>query len=499
MPGATTEQRIATGVHRNTLFNEEGGTDREQFRVESVVDRTNTTGTIWLGLTVGCAQCHDHKYDPVGQRDYYRLYAFLNNCDEPVLESPVPGREADRERLRAELDAAGKRVASAAKKDSGVPAEELKRLRAEAAKLRSQYEATVRRTLILAELPPGKARTTHVHIRGDFLRKGVEVSPGVPAVLPQLPTGAGRLDLARWLVSDGNPLAARVAVNRLWQMYFGVGLVETENDFGLQGARPTHPELPDWLACEFRDRGWSLKAMHRLIVTSATYRQSSRRRAELDGADPRNRLLARQNRLRLDAEIIRDSGLTVSGLLNPAIGGPSVFPPQPEGADAFTQNKKNWKTSPGRDAYRRAMYTFLWRSAPHPGLTVFDAPDGNAACTRRNRSNTPLQALTLANDAAFVEFARALGLRALREAGPSDEARLRHMFRLALARTPSAAELSRLAALLSAQRVAYRADPAAANALVGPAGTAEFDWTEQAAFASAARVLLNLDEFITRE
>jgi hypothetical protein len=268
-------------------------------------------------------------------------------------------------------------------------------------------------------------------------------------------------------------------VNRFWQHFFGLGIVETENDFGTQGTPPTHPELLDWLALEFQSRHWSMKAMHRFIVTSATYRQSSKARPELGTLDARNRLLARQSRLRLEAEFVRDASLAASGLLTRRIGGPSVFPPQPEGIYRFTQIDKHWKADAGPDRYRRGLYTYFWRSAPHPSLTVFDSPDATLACTRRNRSNTPLQALTLLNDRAHIEFAQGLAVRILRECKSDDAERLRYAFRHCLARQPSERELHRLGELLVPQS-AEQVDP-----LSG--------WT------TVARVLLNLDEFITRE
>ena len=311
-------------------------------------------------------------------------------------------------------------------------------------------------TMIMRELP--KPRETYVHVKGDFLRQGVRVYPGVPAVLPTLRSAENpnRLDLARWLVDSANPLTSRVTVNRIWQRYFGKGLVETDNDFGTQGSPPSHPELLDWLASEFIARGWSQKAMHRLIVTSATYRQSSQTRSELSTIDPGNRLLARQSRLRLDAEIIRDVTLSSSGLFNGKIGGPSVFPPQPEGASKLGQIQRDWIASVGPDRYRRGMYTFFWRSTPHPGLMVFDAPDSTTTCTRRLRSNTPLQALTLLNDQAFYESAQGMAARILQEAPASDSARLGYAFRLCLARQPQPIEQARLEQYLITQLQGFR-------------------------------------------
>jgi hypothetical protein len=463
LPGATTEQKVATGFHRNTPINEEGGIDAEQFRVEAVVDRVNTTGAVWLGLTVGCCQCHSHKFDPITQREYYELFAFFNNQDEPKLSLGASGPN----------------------KRQGLT------------------------TLVLQER--ATPRETHVLKGGDFTRPGEKVDPGTPAVLPPLgkPPSEGtpnRLDLARWLVRPGHPLTARVLVNRVWGQYFGVGLVETENDFGTRGTPPSHPELLDWLATEFVRQHWSLKALHRLIVTSATYRQSSEIRPDLEAVDPRNRFLARQARLRLEAEVVRDVALAASGLLDRHLGGPSIFPPQPEGVSMFTQVKRLWKPNEDSNRYRRGMYTHIWRSAPHPALTVFDAPDAVTACTRRNRSNTPLQALTLLNDAGFGEYAYGLAARILREGLLTERDQVRRGFRLCVGREPSEAEAQRLATFLAKQREHYAANPVLAAKLLGGGGPAGKRLAEvpgepgpKAALVLLARVLLNLDECITRE
>jgi hypothetical protein len=338
-------------------------------------------------------------------------------------------------------------------------------------------------TLVVKER--SKPRDTHIHLGGDFTRKGDRVEPGVPGVLPSLSSEGtpDRMDLARWLVSPSNPLTTRVTVNRIWQAYFGAGIVETENDFGTQGTPPSHPELLDWLATEFVARGWSQKAIHRLIVTSRTYRQSSRARPEVDAVDPGHRLHARQVRLRLDAEAIRDAALAASGLLTRTIGGPSVFPPQPDGVMTLGQMRREWKASTGPDRYRRGLYTYFWRATPHPSLMVFDAPNAIQACTRRIRSNTPLQALTLLNDQASFECAQALADRVLREVPEGRPAQVRRAFRLCLGRDPSAAEVERLSRLLE-QEAAEAGEGASA---------------ERAAWTTLGRVLLNLDEFINRE
>jgi hypothetical protein len=289
-----------------------------------------------------------------------------------------------------------------------------------------------------------------------------------------------------------------VTVNRVWQAYFGAGLVATENDFGLQGEKPTHPELLDWLARQFAAGGWSTKALHRLIVTSNTYRQSSAMRPDLSAADPYNKLLGRQPRLRLEAETIRDAALAASGLLADEIGGPGVYPPQPKGIYVFTQQVKFWNEKHDADRFRRGMYTYLWRSSPYPFLRTFDAPDGVVACTRRPRSNTPLQALTLANDQAFFEIAQGFAARLRALDASEDGGRVRRAFRRALTREPSATELSGLLEYLQAQRSEFAAAPEEARK-VAPASTAETDVADAAAWTMLARVLLNLDEFVTRE
>jgi hypothetical protein len=544
LPSPTVSQKVATGFHRNTMLNQEGGIDLEQFRVEAVVDRANTTATVFLGLTLGCAQCHDHKFDPISQKDYYRFLAFFNSCDEPTLDlSPPESRKkqsVDRKNLadiEKKLSRFEKLDAAAVEKLEGqlspmarltLPDDIRKILEiAINGRTPAQHEALVatlrrrqtciqlasamvagypmavagqlhlvERRLALGDaagrlrstmIEPATAlileerkepRQTHVMLGGDFTRKGAVVEPGVPAALPPLktPQNSTRLDLARWLFMPGNPLAGRVLANRVWQVYFGTGLVETENDFGTQGSPPTHPELLDWMALQIAKDGYSLKQLHRLIVTSATYRQSSRHRADLETVDARNRLLARQSRLRLEAELLRDRSLAASGLLDRTIGGPSVFPSQPTGVYSFTQVPKQWKTSPGSDRYRRGMYTFLWRSAPHPGLALFDAPDAGSTCTRRHRSTTPLQALTLLNDASQVECAKALALNLNSVTG--NDNRIQLAFRRCFGRQPTAAESSLLNEFLSREMTAT---------------------SENEALIALCRVILNSEEFLTRE
>ncbi len=569
LPNATAEQIVATGFHRNTPINQEGGIDLEQFRIDSIYDRINTTGTAFLGLTVGCAQCHDHKFDPLSQREYYQLFAFLNNDDEPNFELGTPAEVALKKKIHAERTKLEKRFKPLDKiNDAALEAWQGKltpELRAQLPKeidhilgiavagrderqtamlfafvrnldkirhavggltqpplaglahvhlfetrnkietrlgqLKAQ-EPNVPTTLVLKQRP--QPRDTRIHLGGDFTRKGVAVMPDTPSWLPIWQVSStldsrfpNRLDLAQWLVSPLNPLSPRVAVNRIWQGHFGLGIVETENDFGTQGTPPSHPELLDWLGSEFVRCNWSMKELHRLIVISATYRQSSKARPELALTDPRNRLLARMPRLRLEAEVVRDVGLTASGLLSHKLGGPSVFPPQPDGVFRFTQVPRTWKADAGPDRYRRGLYTYFWRSAPHPAMAAFDAPDGVNACTRRNRSNTPLQALTLLNDEAFVEMAQGLASRLMGEPHANDADRINSAFRLCLGRDPNGSELARLGKLLSAMRAIISHDEAAKLTISQFA--AGLDPRDFAAWTTVARVLLNLDEFITRE
>ncbi|VTR99937.1 PSD1 and planctomycete cytochrome C domain-containing protein [Tuwongella immobilis] len=571
LPQPTQQQLVATGFHRNTQINQEGGIDPEQFRVESVIDRVNTTGSVWLGLTVGCAQCHDHKFDPLSQREYYRLYAYFNQCDEPTLDLLTPAEQKRKREIAARMKVILPKLQTL---DRTSPALVEKWERSQTDSSREQLHPAVRAVFEVAENGRSQEqkaflentfrsidefrqgmgilssrntlsataqtsvlktriklsrelaslkqndpvaittlivrerktpRENYIHLGGDFLRKGVAVQPGTPAVLPELsasPTQS-RLELARWLVDGRNPLTGRVLANRIWGHLFGLGIVETENDFGTQGTPPSHPELLDWLAQTLIEERWSLKRFHRLLVTSATYRQRSNHRTDLVSIDPRNRLLARQSRHRLEAEIVRDVTLAASGLLSPKVGGPSVFPPQPDGVYRFTQVNKNWKASQGPDRYRRGMYTYFWRSAPHPALTTFDAPDASATCTRRIRSNTPLQALTLLNDQAFVETAHGLANRLLRDTAASDRDRLVLGFRLCVARTPTESELDTLQRFLSAQKQDLLNRPQEVAALLAGGNPvviqSPLPESERAAWCQVARVLLNLDETITRE
>jgi hypothetical protein len=568
---------IATGFHRQTLTNREGGVDQEEFRIKAVKDRVDTTGTVWLGLSVACAQCHNHKYDPITQKEYYRLFAFFNGdgeVDLPLL--PPNEREAyekakkffdeeqtklkaalaifEKERLPARLAAWEKSVKlpdaqlpAAIAEILAIPAE--RRSETQKAELTKYYRAldaewakrndAVTEHAKKAPAEPTKAMTlmvnanppqSHLHERGDFLRKGEEVQPGALAVLNEFKPANGkpnRLDLARWIVDPQNPLTARVTVNRVWQNLFGQGLVTTTNNFGTRGEKPSHPELLDWLATAFVSTGqrvngsmnesmsqrgnesmngstsqrvsgstkkqdidslthlpidpyrcgWSRKALIKLIVTSATYRQSSHHRADLAAIDPNNALLARQNRFRVEAEIVRDLSLSVSGLLDLKRGGASVVPPFPKEMATGQLTNEALKMPTGTH-HRRGVYVHVQRTLTHPSLAAFDATDGNQCCVRRDRSTTPTQALTLLNDPVFAECAAALGKRLLKMNAPRDE-RLAFAFRLCLSRPPSAAERAVLVELVERQQQL--------------GATADAVWT------GVARTLLNLEEFTTRE
>lgn len=698
LPDATLEQRVASGFHRNTLVNLEGGVDPEEFRAAAIIDRVNTTASVWLGSTIACAQCHNHKYDPFSQREYYQLYAYFDRTAETgaslepripaptreqadalaaaeaelaaaqaeaqaqaaALESafaawdearraelrssqegrpeigpwmvvgplpddgrrslarelglvegspraldlaPVPlpeGRHAlplgnacavytlearswregkarlrlsadDRVRVwidgelrledgqwdpldelrhelafdqkagthsivvevwnnagaggfHGELDLEGPlglpaRLAQMLAKEERSEAERAE-LRAwhrahaspEAAALdarsaaaeRAVAEARARIPSALVMQDAAEPRRTRIFQKGSHRTPGDEVAAGVPQVLPPLPADAGstRLDLARWLVSGDNPLVARVVVNRIWALAFGRGLVETLDDFGVRGDAPTHPELLDELAARFVAGGWNLHELWTLIATSETWRGSARVESRMLEADPRNMWLARSPRPRLEIETLRDAQLAMAGLLSSKVGGPSVMPPQPEGVWAPVYSNDAWSVSPGDDRHRRGLYTFWKRSSPYATFMAFDAPSRETACTRRERTNTPLQALALLNDPAFVECAAGLAARTLREA-QDDRGRVERMWLVVLSRKPDSVELDAVLRLLALERGRAQAAPERVQALLEAnrealrAPCAE-PAHELAAWIAVANMLLNLDEAVVR-
>ena len=476
LPNPSKKQIAATAFHRNTLISQEGGSDPEQFRVEATMDRVNTTGAVWLGLSLGCAQCHDHKFDPISQKEYYEMYAFYNSAEDKNNTGPtIPIIE-------------GELINSAKKNDKN----------------------KVNLMIMRDRKDP---RETYLLTRGDFTTPDKESGQLRPNFISAISINEDkeenkktRLDLAKWLVDPNNPLTARVTVNRIWMRYFGKGIVETEEDFGTRGSLPSHPQLLDALSSYFIKSGWSMKKLHKLIVTSKTYRQSSKVTPISIKTDPANRLLSRQSRIRLDAEIIRDAALSASGLLSEKIGGPGIRPPQPNGIYAFTQNKKNWNTTTGEDRYRRGMYIVFFRSAPYPLFGTFDVPDFQTTCTRRPRSNTPLQALNISNDPAFIEFAQALALRVI-ESVPGDsvetlDRRIKLAFELALSRSPNEREFKTLKnyAISFANGLASSNEEGVVNSFINESlGNTSVSRHECAALVAISRAIINTDNFITRE
>ena len=461
LPEAGEEGRIASGFHRNTPFNDEGGVDADEARWERLLDRASTTATVWLGATLQCAQCHDHKYDPISQRDFFAMVAFFEPADEITLELPTAAQQQQREALRARVR---ELVASAA------PAKEVTAAEKKAAGF------AVDSTLVLAERPDVEAATT-LRLRGAYDARGARVSAGVPAALgPPWPDHLpkNRLGLARWLTDPRHPLVARVHVNRLWASVFGAPLVASPEDFGTQCPPVDHPELLDWLATEFMRLGWSQKALLRTLVTSQAWRRSAAVDDEARERDPRNRWYARGPRFRLTAEQVRDSQLLTSGLLAPTLGGPPVFPLQADTRGLVPTNKADvrWKPSDGDGRHRRAIYTFWRRTQTFVQFGLFDAPSREQCTVVRQRTNTPLQALSALNDPASWAAASALGAR-MRAAAGDDRSRLAFGFRLCTSRLPQPAELDRLARALAAEP--------------GP-----LQW------AMLGNAMLNLDEALTR-
>jgi hypothetical protein len=515
LPDPTPEQRMATAFHRNSMTNTEGGTTREEFRVAAVKDRVDTTFQVWMGLTMGCAKCHNHKFDPISQLDYYRFYAFFNQSadadrpdEAPVMEAPTPeareqARVADARlaELRRKL-ADPARVAVWAVRLTPIPVESLDVLWEIGVVKKSR--PVIPTLPVMEELPEDKQRETFLMVKGNYLSRGEKVEAAVPAAFPPLPAGAptNRLGVAQWLVSPENPLTARVAVNRLWAQLFGTGLVESEEDVGTQGELPSDPELLDWLATEYVRLGWSTKAFLREIVTSATYRQSSRLTPELLAKDPQNRLFSRGPRFRLEAEVVRDQALALSGLLSRKMHGPSVFPPQPPGLwQAAFNGQRTWATSTGEDRYRRGLYTFWRRTVPYPSMATFDAPSREICTVRRIRTNTPLQAFVTLNDPVFIEAAQALARRIVKEGGATPEQRATYALRLCQCRPARTEQVAQLVELFKSELEHYGNDAAAAKALatepLGPLPTG-MEADELAAWTVVANVLLNLDAVLNK-
>jgi hypothetical protein len=587
LPNPDPRQRIATAFSRNSMTNTEGGTDDEEHRYAAIIDRVNTTWEVWQGTSFSCAQCHGHPYDPIKRDDYYKALAFFNNTadwdqtdERPVMFEFDPENAELGRRLVADLDEVEAAISAAVREPAEgerlrewesrlgdrevigrvpntrqnkllrivkIPEEERSGRQQKVVEIMySDVAETLaplrekRRNLlgeiaglraistpVMEELPEGERRRTFVFDRGNFLVPLDEVDPDVPISMPPLPDDAprDRLGFAEWIVSPDNPLTARVIVNRFWEQLFGLGIVETLEDFGTQGLPPTHPELLDWLAVTFRDvDGWSTKSLLKRIVQSATYRQASTVTDEHLVRDPRNLLLARSPRVRLTAEQIRDQALAVSGLLSPKMHGPSVMPYQPDGIWQNPYSGAKWETAAGENQYRRALYTYWRRTAPYPAMVSFDSPTREFCVSRRSRTNTPLQALVTLNDPAYVEAAQALA-RAMFEraveagtvpegSGEFEQEAIRYGFRRALSRLPDSDAEDVLLELYRTTVADYRSD-ATATALVttvarGPQeaevskGSSETvrtpneDAARLAALTVVANAIMNLDEFITR-
>lgn len=521
LPNPTQQQLIATAFHRNTMTNDEGGTDNEEFRQVAVKDRVDTTMQVWMGLTMGCAKCHSHKYDPISQTEYYRFYALFNQTedadlpsDAPNLTLPTPAQQKQLEAAKAKMAATLAKLAEARKQDPKISkgngpqdddTPEISKLKADLKTEQDSIKAIsdeIAGAPIMRELPAPKQRQTKIHKRGNFLDPGEVVQPGVPAAFHSFPKDApmNRLGVAKWLVSPDNPLTPRVWANRVWARLFGMGIVETEEDFGALGSLPANPKLLDWLAAEYRDGGWSLKRLIKTVVLSDAYRQSSAITPALTAADPRNALASRGARFRLSAETVRDQALETAGLLSKKMGGWPVMPPQPEGLWRSTYNGKSWIDAEGEDRFRRGLYTYLKRTTPYPSMITFDSGSGEVCLVRRIRTNTPLQALVTLNDRVFLEAAAALAQRMTAQAA-DPAGRAERGLRLALIRPVTRADTEPLIRLHADVQAEFQHAPDKAAELIRttraklPKDVAAADF---AAWIVAANAILNLDEFLTR-
>jgi hypothetical protein len=556
LPQATREDRVGSGYNRLLMTSQEGCADPKEYTHRYAADRVRNVASVWLGVTLGCAECHDHKFDPFSSRDFYRLAAFFADVQEKGV-GPLEftrffsdaQQEAQLARLDKDIAEAEKAVVererelteartnweARAKDNSRLPKDVRAALLVEAARRSPEEQTTIallfrtvapelqslnqpllalqkQRAELLQRIPAtllttaGPLREVRVRPRGNWADDSGEiVAPGYPEVLTMVePSGERltRLNLARWLVAPDNPLVARVFVSRLWQLAFGRGLVTTPEDFGSRGALPTHPELLDWLAADFIASGWDVKHMLRLIVTSDTYRLASEATADALLHDPDNRWLTHQNQFRLEAEFVRDNALAISGLLVPRVGGRSVKPYQPDGFWASRFTEKEYQPSTGPDQYRRGLYTYWCRNYLHPALQAFDAPSRQNCVACRGESSTPFQALVLLNDPTYLEAARAFADRILREGGSTTAGRLEHAMRLAQSRELRPGEAAILRRVLEKHRAEFADDRSAATALLAVgAGSVpdDMDVVELAAWTSVARILLNLHDTVTRK
>ena len=548
LPDANEATRIATGFHRCAPTNVEAGTDPEESRINQVFDRVNTTGAVWLGVTLECAQCHDHKYDPFSQEEYYRFAAYFNSTEaeaeraNPKVPSSIkfigPSMNLSHDPWAAERKSISQSLRDAQKNVKQIKGDKTRKdviqdksegpttcggemlvdqqeqQKESDARLKTKEKKVKQLQNKLSSIPQAKTlvmkdkampRETFVFNRGDFTDPSKQVEAGTPLVLGGKTNGpANRLMLAQWLVSQDNPLTARVFVNRVWFEIFGQGIVTTLEDFGVKGERPTHPELLDSLAVGFMEDGWSLKKLVRRIVSSRTYRQSSTVPSEKRLQDVQNKWLARGPRFRLDAEGIRDNALAIAGLLSAAKGGPSIHPPQPNGLwTKLGGQKYTYEVSPGEQQYRRGIYVVLKRGSPYPSFVTFDATERMTCVTRRSRSNTPLQSLVLLNDPVYTEAAFAFAKRILSDSpGDTDTSRIGYGFRIAVSRQPTASEMNLLQKLLNTERQKLVANPQKIEAIMKDHSAINIpksmNVNELAAWYAIAATILNLDETITK-
>jgi hypothetical protein len=510
LPNPSLEQRVASAYNRLLQTTEEGGAQAKEYEAKYAADRVRNYGQVWLGGTILCAECHNHKFDPYTQADFYSMAAFFADIQEAAVGRRENGMLVPTAEQQQRLDALTARIAEATQRlrirAAILPSAALVAERADlaaATRTKAELEASIPRVLVTISGPP---RTVRLLPRGNWLdESGPVMTPNTPAFLPPLPKKAQRytrLDLARWTVAPENPLTARVFVNRLWKLFYGHGIARSLEESGAQGQLPTHPELLDWLAAEFQQR-WDVKHLVRLMVTSSTYRQSSVESALHRERDPNNRYYARQSRWRLDAEFVRDSALAISGLLNPTLGGPSVKPYQPPGYwAALNFPPREWQKDTGDKVYRRGMYTHWQRSFPHPAMLAFDAPSREECTCERPRSNIPQQALVLLNDPEFVEAARVFAQHTIQKGGTGDDTRIAWAFERATSRPPRPEEQHVLLRVLHKHRMDYANQPGQAKQLltVGDAPVPkDIEPVELAAWTNVCRVILNLHETITRQ
>ena len=489
LPNAGEDQVLATGFNRNHRINTEGGAIDEEWRTEYVMDRVETMGTVWMGLTLSCARCHNHKYDPISQKEFYQLFALFNNLDEKGFINNLRGSAEPRIRYRAKEFKREAEAIAARIKDKGERDNELAKLDA-------------RHPFVMVMREMEKPRKAFVLTRGQYNAHGEEVTAGIPEALPPLPKGVpmNRLGLARWLVNGRHPLTARVVVNRLWEQLFGSGIVKSTENLGVQADWPTHGELLDWLAVDFVEAGWDVKRLLKQMVMSATYRQSHVVDAHRLQRDPYNRLLSRGPRVRLQAEMVRDQALAISELLYEQVGGPSVRPYQPAGLWEEVEKRGKYQQHRDKNLYRRSLYTAIRRTVAPPGMVLFDMPSREVCTVNRSRTNTPLQALALMNDVTYVEAAKKFAERMMAH-GSAPAQRIAWGFRRSTLRKAKKAELAVLLRGYVRRIARYRKDPNRAAALLkqGESKVSDaFDKAELAAMTTVASILLNLDELINK-